>query len=1213
MAVKWTDEQKDAIETTDKGVIVSAAAGSGKTAVLIERTIRLLCDEEKNIPADKLLAVTFTKDATNQMKTKFAQAIEKKLEETPDNLWIQKQQDNLNLAKINTINAFCFDIVKDNIHEFEFQSGLKILEDIDAEVIFGKAVDDAFEYFYENKPEMMGYLVDRLTDNNEKALKDIVKDVYYFLRSQPFPEQWCSKVLDNLRSENGTDMYVDILRDKYAHTINRARKNHEYLQYFVTKLKVCNDRHRDMFDEDGLVLYKNAKLIESGEWDDIYDAFVKTDFGKGNILLKASVDDDDYFNQQAYIDTIKELRSKYKALVKNITTELGKIGRHIERDLKETADIFEHLVELCNKTEEYAWEEKLERNSVTFSDVEIMTIQLLIENTDEGLKRTKLAEEMVKNQEYKVILIDEFQDVNNLQELIFKAISDTDDLNIMGSNVFVVGDVKQSIYRFRQSNPLLFINAKEVAEDEDIHSVKSVKLQKNFRSRKNILDFVNYTFSLLMSKQVGEIEYNEEEMLRLGAGYMGEDYDTEIMIVKEDYGQEKPEYINFEREHYCIALKIREMIDKGYPVADEGGTRPCRASDFCVLSRGKKAGTQMAKALEAVGLKAFAEETAGYLRSREISVMINLLKVIDNPMQDMALVSVMLSTVLGFDADETGKLRTYCRDESGAYSKRLYQIMNSVAGEDGIDLGDKALEEKCKKAVECIKRLRYYSSGMSLEHLIRKIYDETDFFAVASTYENSKQKRANLRLLLEYATAYEKNSDGGVAGFIRYLDSAMKYDDKFKQAVTVLQGGESVEVKTIHKSKGLEYPFVFLCNLSKRFNTDDENKRIILNERLGASVKFSKHRELSVTEPVNYMAMKKNHRDETLSEELRLLYVAMTRAKEKLFIVLNLTHGFYNEYKFISHIATDIALAGGINANLVSECTSFAQWLYMVLLCLPGNEQLLEEAEVNVELPEHKIDSEVTFSFYSNLKLEDAVRPVFMPQMPSSQLVDELVERYSFEYVSDEVEKPAKMTVTEIVRDEKEKAYGDKNPEFYPQLPRLAEEIGKLTSAEKGTYTHLFMELANYENASKDVETELKRLHEQGFMSEKTMSGVYVQAVEKFFAGDLYKRMAKSSEVMREKHFLVAFEDLNLSEKYDYLVSSEGMLQGIADCIFREDDGYVLVDYKTDNFRDKSELLTYQTQLELYKAALDLILDTPVKSCYIYSFKLCEGVEIPLG
>ena len=1222
MAVKWTNDQQKAIETTDKGVIVSAAAGSGKTAVLIERTIRLLCDESKNISADRLLAVTFTKDATNQMKTKLAAALEKKLEENPDNVWIQKQQDNLAMAKINTINAFCLDIVKNNIHEFEFQSGIKILDEVESEVILNQAIDDAFEYFYENEPEVMSFLIDRLTDNNENGLKQILRDIYFFLRSLPFPEQWCENAVENLKSKDGSDQYVNIVTGNYKLTLQKALKTCEYAEYILGKLKKCDDRHREMFEEDTLNIKKLCQVLESEDWVQIYNAFINCDFGKGKITLKAA-DDEDKPIQNGYIDSLREIRKKYKSLVSDIAKEIGKVGLNVNDDLKLSADIFEKLVAIYNKIEELAGDIKLQKNALDFSDVEIMTIKLLIENTSSGMKRTKLAEEMVKNQDYKVILIDEFQDVNNLQELIFKAISDTDDLNVMGRNVFVVGDVKQSIYRFRQSNPLLFINAKEIAEDQDYEDIKSVKLKKNFRSRKNILDFVNYTFSLLMSKQVGEVEYNEEESLQLGAGYAGDDYDTEIMLVKDDEESEDvPERLNFDKEHYCIACKIKEMMINKQPVCDvnTGDFRPCRASDFCVLSRGKEDGAKMAKALEAVGLKAFAEETKGYLRSREIAVMVNLLKVIDNPMQDMPLVSVMLSPVFGFNADETAKLRNYCRGENGSYTKRMYQIMLSVADEltdceenKKIDIEDKALKEKCAGAVECIKRLRYYSAGMSLEHLIRRIYDETDFFAVASTFENSKQKRANLRLLLELATTYESNSDGGVAGFLRYLDSASKYGGDFKQAVTVTESGDSVVVKTIHKSKGLEFPFVFLCGLSKAFNLRDETKRILLNEKLGVSMKISDHEELSVTEPVSYIAMKKNLRDESLSEELRLLYVAMTRAKEKLFIVLNLRQGHFNDYKTLYKLAGDVSLAGGINSNLVRECKSFAQWIYMVLLCAPGNEKLLKEAEIDMELPEIQLDSQVTFTICQQVSVSRSTAKAFVNHMSSAELVNDLIDKYNFKYESEEIFKPAKMTVTEIVRNEKEKAYGEENPEFYPQLPRLADEIGKLTSAEKGTYTHLFMELADYENASKDVKSELERLNKQGFMSDRAVKGVYVEAVKHFFESDLYKRMAASSEVMREKHFLVAFDDLKLGEKYDYLVSSEGMLQGIADCIFREDDGYVLVDYKTDNFKSRSELLTYQTQLELYKASLDLILDMPIKSCYIYSFKLCDGVEIPLA
>ncbi|MGN0601414.1 MAG: UvrD-helicase domain-containing protein, partial [Oscillospiraceae bacterium] len=1170
---------------------------------------------------DSLLAVTFTKDATNQMKTKLAAALEKKLEENPDSLWIQQQQDNLALAKINTINAFCLDIVKTNIHEFDLQSGIKILDEVDSDIIVNDAIDEAFEYFYENSSQIMNFLIDALTENNEDALKGIIKDIYFFLRSLPFPDNWCNNVVSSLRSDSGADEYIKIVTDSYIDIIDKALKNVEYAEYILGKLKKCDDRHRDMFEADKIIIMSLRKVLESRNWEEIYSAFSALDFGKSKISLKAA-DDEDQPIQNGYIDSLRKLRKKYKELTSGIVKDIGKIGIDITGGVRLSADIFEHLWHIFKKVQDFAWEMKVQKNALDFSDVEIMTVNLLTECTPDGIIRTSLAKEMVDNKEYQVILIDEFQDVNNLQELIFKAISDTDDLNVMGKNVFVVGDVKQSIYRFRQSNPLLFINAKKIAEDDSFDEIKSVKLKKNFRSRKNVLDFVNYTFSLLMSRQVGEIEYSDDEKLRLGSEYPDSDYVAEIMLVKDDEENadgEIPEYLGFEKEHYVIACKIREMINEGFPVfeIESGEYRPCRSSDFCVLSRGKDHNGKMAKALASVGLKAFSEETNGYLRSREIAVMVNFLKVIDNPMQDMALVSVMMSSVFGFTADEVSQLRMLCRNKSGKYIKRIYQVINSIGDEkddsqEKIEIENLTLQEKCVKAVRCIKRLRFYSSGMSLEHLIRKIYDETDFFAVASAFENSKQKRANLRLLLELATSYENNSDGGVSGFIRYLESASEHGGDFKQAVTVTEGTDSVAVKTIHKSKGLEYPFVFLCGLSKQFNLRDESKRVLLNEKLGVSMKISNHEELSITEPITYAAMKKKSHNENLSEELRLLYVAMTRAKEKLFIVLNLKHGFYDDYKMIDKLAGDIFLAGGINSNMVSECRSYAQWIYMVLLCAKGNEKLLVETGIDRELPEMSLDSKLNITLCENIMVKNNGKSEFFNHRPSTEKVNELIEKYNYKYDSEEIYKPAKMTVTEIVRDEKEREYGDKNPEFYPQLPRLADEIGKLSNTEKGTYTHLFMELADYDNASRDVKAELERLHEQGFFSKKEKEGVYVEAVKHFFDSDLYKRMAVSEEIIREKRFLVAFSDLNLSEKYDYLKSSDGMLQGIADCIFKEGDSYILVDYKTDNFKSRAELMEYQTQLELYKAALDMLLDAPVKSCYIYSFKLCDGVEIPL-
>ena len=1232
----WTADQQEAINTTDKGVIVSAAAGSGKTAVLVERTIRLLCDEKKRIPADSLLAVTFTKDAANQMKTKLSKALDKKLAENPDNSWISEQRDNLCLAKIMTINAFCLDLVNSNIHEFELESNIKILDDVDSAIIFNQSMDEAFEYFYENDPNMMNDLIDRLTENNEVNLKLIVRKLYYFLRSLPFADMWYKNAIKNLKSDNAVDNYVDQICEYYLNEIDKALTAAERFSAVLCDIPECDKqlKNRTFLDNDISAIEGLKNVVKTKDWTNIYHALVNIQIYTKGIRMRVNAKDDDGKREQKQkLNIIKACYSEYKEIITTLKSDIQNIGLDIADGIKDTAILFESLCLIYKKLEEIVWEKKLEKNSLDFSDVEIMSINLLIKHDEHGnCVRTELAEEIVNKKLYQVILIDEFQDVNNLQDLIFKAISDTKNLDIMGSNVFVVGDVKQSIYRFRQSNPLLFINAKEAASSEEFENLKLIILKQNFRSRKNILDFVNYTFSMLMSREVGEIEYNSNEMLNLGAKYDGDDFDTEILIVDPKSEENNiPEYLNFDIEHYAVACKIQELIDNHQQVFDVNKKtfRNCIGSDFCVLARDNTHGQKMANALSCVGLKAYTEDLEGYLRAREIAVMINLLKVIDNPMHDMELVSVLMSPIFGFSADDMAKIKLLCKNEDG-YPIRIYQCINAFS--DGqekdkyedeehkldfeVKINDEALKQKGIRASECIKRLRFYSSGMTIEQLIRKIYDETDFFAVASNFENSKQTRANLRLLLEYATAYEKNSNGGIPGFLRYIESAEKYEGKFKQAVTVIQDSDSVIVKTIHKSKGLEFPFVFLCGLSKKMRFDEEQQPVIFNEKNGISMQLLNHKELTKTKTINYLLMQKSQHNETLSEELRLLYVAMTRAKEKLFITLNkasasglkkivnklLLYSDQNEKDF------------SIDPSIISQCNNFSQWIHIILLFAKKNEKILEYYNIDDEFLKVDSGSEITYTFFDEPFKEsrDIQHKQIFDNAYVKSTTDDLVSKYDFEYHSEEIDKPSKITVTEIVRDEKEREYAGENPEFYPKLPRIADEIDKLTSAEKGTYTHLFMELADFENASKSVEDELDRLSKGGFLSPAARSGVYINAVKKFFESDLYKRLAKSDEVIREKDFLVAFRDLNLPAKYDSIVSEHGMLQGVADCLFKEDDGYVLIDYKTDNFKDRSELLKYQTQLELYKASLDLLMDMPIKSCYIYSFKLCDGVEILL-
>ncbi len=1231
--INWTEEQLAAINTTDRGVVVSAAAGSGKTAVLIERIIRLLSDPDKNITPDRLLAVTFTVDAAAQMKEKLTKELNKKLLGETDPIiraYLQKQQDRLPMAKISTINSFCLDLVKSNIHEFEFQDGIKILDENDADIILDGAVGAAMDRLAEESAEELDLLVDTLSDNDETTIEKAVRELCIFLRSLPFPDEWINKRLGEFADEKKIDEYVRIVADEYRSKLERALKLNEIaraqLERLGSRYKMGNGAFAAL-DSDMDILNELTGILKNGEWESIYRAFNGISW---NTLRFAPEPKDAGLDYRSGVDSIKDRRKEYKKIVDGIKSSVNSIGDRIAEDMEKSGKIFSLLCRLWKYTEEASMEEKLLRNSLEFSDVERMAIRLLVGSDGGKLVRTPLAEEIVANQDHKVILIDEFQDVNNLQELIFKALSDTDDLSHMGKNVFVVGDVKQSIYRFRQSNPQLFINAKKFSASED-HSGGSrlVELTNNYRSRRSVVDFVNDVFRNIMSEEVGELVYGDGEKLRYGADYKEEDKDTEIMVIypqeEKDGGEDNEE--DYSIENLAIARRIREIIDSGEKVFDTKSkkSRLCRPSDFCVLSRSRTSTVHMAAALETVGLKAVTEDNKGYLRSREITVMTDLLKVIDNPMQDISLAAVMMSPILGFTADDVAVIRRKCVTEDG-YLNHIFQVVNSVAKTESethkkeakkITLGNERLEEKCREAYTLIQNLRFYAAGMTLPRLIRKIYDDTGFFAVASGYENSRQKRANLRMLLEYAAAYENAGNGGISGFLRYLRSLSERGKDFDQAVTVTKGEDSVVIKTIHASKGLEFPFVFLCGITKRFNLRDMSASMLLDEYAGVGFCLLEHDRLTKTETISHSALSIISRSKMLSEELRLLYVALTRAKERLFIpicIKNSKRAHLDISKTAQSIALDISNAGGVNGNIIRRGNSYFDWLTAALMCSEDFGYMRECFEIDVALPKGDHTAKITYSTFEDVRnaLDDA--PDIYHGKYDEKAASGLRKIYETPINSAAADTPSKLTVTELVKERREREYGEKNPEFYPQLPRLSAELGKLSAAQRGTYTHLFMELANYDNAERDAAAELDRLKSGGYFTEKEAGGVYIGAVRSFFAGDFYKRMKKSGEIIRERQFLVSFSDLGLEEDDEFAAYCQNgsMLQGIADCIFREEDGYVLVDYKTDNFEDLSQPEKYAVQLKLYKAALDKLLDMPIKACYIYSFRLGEGIEIAL-
>ena len=1210
MAVKWTDEQQRAIETTDRGVVVPAAAGSGKTAVLIERTVRLLADSSADCPAERLLAVTFTKDAANQMKTKLRGALTERTaaESDPEaRRWLERQCEMLSLAKISTINSFCLELVKSHLNEFDYRAGIRVADDTQTAVITDEAMAAALEETRREDPQGAELLIDALTNNSDTELSRQVYDFYKFLCSLPFPEDWIEKTQAGFTDSEKLRRDVEIFMYEVQGAVDKAVRCQQQEAQLCLKLGNSESALKAAAaDLDSLESVRAA--VNAGDYELLYDALEGIKFATMRKPSEKNLSTEEVIAQQEVFEQIKKVREAMKNSIKRLTTSVHTMGRDIGAAMAHAGEIFAALCGATMRFQKILNEIKLERGVADFSDIERMAMRLLVTNESGQARRTPLAEEIVRSGAYKVILIDEYQDVNNLQETIFRALSTSQDMAALGSNIFVVGDVKQAIYRFRLSNPRLFLKAAEQADADETGTLCKIRLTRNFRSRAGVIDFVNSVFRALMSEELGELEYTEDEELRCGAHYGGEDKPTELMLIRTaEQENEELKYYIFDEEELCIARRIRQMIESGEQVWKGDEARACTAGDFCVLSRGKEGCRRIAAALEYVGLKAQSEQTDGYMGAKEIITMVNLLKIIDDPMKDLPMAGVMMSPIFSFTAEETAKLRLLSRADDKPL--RLYQMILAASKTESadakeaerIELNDEVLEEKCRRAAALIKRLRSYSVSMSLEALISAIYDETGFFAVASIYENSAQRRANLRLLTQRAAEYEKDSTGGIAGFLRFLDSLSAAGGDFAQALTVTADGSCVEVKTIHSSKGLEYPFVFLTNIDRSFNRSDLSQKILLNERLGAGINYMRHDKLLKVRTIAHAALESITEGEQLSEELRLLYVALTRAKERLFIPITIKHNKNSQYDtpaVLSDLALSIMREGGVSAKLLRGCKSYQEWLAAVIMISDRNLPLLEELELGDLAGDLSMGSGVRLkAVWGEYSADGVAAPAqkhFETPEGDPAAAAALREKYEFVYPNATAMAAAKRTVTEIVSELRRAEEGDTDPMFYPQLGTLDEEAKRLTAAEKGTYTHLFMELADYENAEKSVSGELERLVEKGIFSERESKGVY------------------KGDVRREMQFMVRADDAGLDKQFPELIAPDGMLQGVCDCIFKDGEGYILVDYKTDNFAEISEALRYKVQLTLYKAALDLILPLPVKACYIYSFRLSQGIEISL-
>ncbi len=1173
MARIWTEAQSDAINALDGNVLVSAAAGSGKTAVLTQRVINRLTVGDNPTSVDRLLIVTFTRAAAQEMRERIGHALTELLKKDPTNHTLISQQILLPSAKICTIDSFCSDLVKENFQALSLSPDFKIADDGELQILSKQAMDITMEQMYENDSDgsfrNLGELLFSGRDDSKTA--EMAEKLYINSVSFPFPEKWLDSLC--LDFEEG----VGIKEGSYGRiVIDRIKSALEYcISLASTVIAECDgneDYTKVLYDavssDKAQAEYILERIETDQSWDEIRRAVIAYSAARRKNTPKELKEDVALSSLIANRDHVKdELKG------------LGSLLCCSEDEYKEDMRFLRPMIKVLTKTAKLYKSNfdliKKEKKVADFSDITHMALELLVEETPDGWKSTPLAENLREN--FDEILIDEYQDTNAAQDMLFTAIS--------GNNLFRVGDVKQSIYRFRQANPDIFIGLKNSYKsyDKAVNEYPAkIVLGNNFRSRKGVTDIINFVFSQIMSASCGDIDYGKDEELVFSADYSEKDEpSSELHLVEFDPKNEEKVGSSEVQARYISKL-IKSMIAAGYTVKDGDGERKATYKDFAILMRatGSGRGVKYAEVLRDEGIPCFTEVSGEFLTSVEISLAVNILRVIDNPKQDIPLLSVMMSPVFGFTADEISRLRI---------ENRRGDIYTCLIVSD---------DQKVKDFLEKIRYWRNLSVCLRVKELLEEIYNDTALPSVFQATDPSGIKRGNLMLLCDYADIYENSGYGSLSGFIDRLGDKKR---DISGAVGIAEESDCVKIMTIHKSKGLEFPVCILASCATDFNKSDEKENLVISQKHGIGMKrrnidtFAQHSTLC------HSAVKLGIRKDNISEEMRVLYVAMTRAREKLIMV-------YAKDKVLDKCrgyASEIPVGRNSFSPYACSCASgFGEWLIGTLIRHPDAYALREEAGIDHRIAlSCEVPLKVVYSEFSEYSAEKEEKE--LSQKADEDFLALIRERADFRYKYEALSG----IVTKRAASETDKNFIDRDY-FASGEPSFMRSSG-LTGAAKGVATHSFIQYADYDKAKVNVEAEIERLYDKGILSENEAKAINRQALEKFFSSVLFERITKSPLVMREKKFTV---EVPISEVYDGVeeFSDEKiMIQGIADCAFLEDGRLVVVDYKTDRleseelFREK-----YTSQVLIYKKALSMSTGYEVKETLLYSFHLGKEIGV---
>ncbi len=1212
MAIVYTEDQQRVIDLHGKNILVSAAAGSGKTAVLVERIVKMVADGDHPVDIDRLLVVTFTNMAAAEMRERIGQAIGKRLEKEPENEHLQRQMTLIHNAQITTIDSFCLFVLRNNFHMIGLDPGFRVADEGELKLLAQDVMAELLEEWYEEASPAFCHCVEYFTTGSrDKILEEYISKLYTFAMSFPWPEKW----LLERKTDYAVETVAELEQSGWGQFLSGYAS--DVINGCTEEIKQCISicEQPDGPYMYGEVLEKELHMLSQVQnierLQDYAEVWEKLVFGR----LPSKKDDSVSARKREFVQNI---RKRVKEILKetgerffNLTLEqtVARMGK-----MKEAADV---LVDLALDYKKRLDDAKKDKNIIDFGDMEHFALSILLEKSPEGYTPTAVAEEL--REHFVEVLTDEYQDSNMVQELLLESISGLKDECF---NRFMVGDVKQSIYKFRLARPEIFMEKYDsyslTAEGD---TCQRIDLRQNFRSRTEILDSVNFVFQRIMQKSLGGVEYDSHAALYPGAAYpekaAAENNENKTEMLLLNIGEEGAEELLAEEtpkemEARMIARRIKELVGR-FQVTDKksGMLRPAGYRDMVILLRTNAGWDEVfKKVLEEEGVPIYISSKTGYFAAAEIQTVLQVIRILDNPLQDIPLVGVMKSFFGGFSEEEIARIQAEYKGKEPFFQKLKWMAENHPA-------------EKIRVFLDFIEEYRHKSLYTPIQELLQELIIESGYYHDAAVRPAGEQRAANLEMLLTKAASFAETSYYGLFHFVRYIQQLEKYDVDYGEANILDEQADVIRLMSIHKSKGLEFPICFVAGLSKGFNMQDTYSGMIADVDLGIGVDYVDTELRVQSRSLRKSVISQKMKLDNLGEELRILYVAMTRAKEKLILSASV-----KKMEAVQH-AADQRSQGKLSFLEMTEAANYSELLLPVIM----GEGAEDYFDILVRTPEDLFADEVVESVKRSARYKDLVNQAYAGDITLSEQGKEYMAMLSqkFERSYSRPDLAAlytKTTVSELKKDG-QKESGEvfvkhlfEEPEIIPYIPLFMKEQEDITGTVRGSAYHRVMELLSYRDISAEdektdvilsqIKEQTRQAFEEGKLSEEYRAAVRDIKVADFLQTSLAARMIaadRQGKLFKEQPFVIGLGADRLGEGFS--PEETILIQGIIDVFFEEDGQLVVMDYKTDAVKTPAELLDrYRKQLDYYEEALEQLTGKRVKEKIIYSFALNKEIQV---